>query len=98
MKAIHQGKAKNDRLDTAKIAGLLRGDVKNFSPVPAGTSESSPAIYRWEKLSETGGDISESGRRLCRPCRDFRDSPPSRASDESLGYCLSSLAGLRSGQ
>lgn len=23
MKAIHQGKAKNDRLDAAKIAGLL---------------------------------------------------------------------------
>jgi hypothetical protein len=27
MKAIHQGKAKNDRLDAAKIAGLLRGGL-----------------------------------------------------------------------
>ena len=27
MKAIHQGKSKNDRLDAAKIAGLLRGGL-----------------------------------------------------------------------
>ena len=27
MKAIHQGKSKNDRLDAAKIAGLLRGKL-----------------------------------------------------------------------
>ena len=33
MKAIHGGKAKNDRLDAAKIAGLLRDGMFPMSVV-----------------------------------------------------------------
>lgn len=47
MKAIHGGKAKNDRIDAAKIAGLLRGGVLPQSYVyPSGKRQTRDLLRR----------------------------------------------------
>ena len=48
MKAIHGGKSKNDRIDAAKIAGLLRGDMFPMAYVyPRAKQARTPGTQAW---------------------------------------------------